>query len=407
MACVILAGEPHMKSPNTPRYSRHQLIGTRRFPADNFPLERFWSPLSSLATWKPVRNDYELIHSFNAIPITNKPWIVSYEEALPCLWKKNLALKLLLRERLALDNCRKIIAMSDYAKWRLMLNLKDWHLLDKVLGKVQVVHPNFPLRVFQPKNYTKRETLQLVFVGNDFARKGGIVALRVAKKVQQLGLPVKVHIVSQMRFGHTVVDHLDPCVHDKDLKLLQLSNVVFHDSLPNDEVLKLLANSHFQILASLGDTYGYSVIEGFSVGTPAITTNVCALPEFVRNNENGYLLHLKLSEYRTWHHNLPPLDRNSQEFWGILDSTYENLANQAVLRLMEFFDRPNQEEHYQQLSAGAIAQVLNVNESYRANDVLDDIYSQAIGEDTAPSWDTYKDYEFAFDHSKNPTKVLM
>lgn len=66
--------------------------------------------------------------------------------------------------------------------------------------------------------------------------------------------------------------------------------------LPNQKVVDLRVSSHVHLLPTLHDTYDYNLIESFSVAT----TNVVALPEFVHDHKNGYLLNLELNETREW-----------------------------------------------------------------------------------------------------------
>jgi glycosyltransferase involved in cell wall biosynthesis len=361
---------------NTPRYSRHNILCKNRIP-----LEKLWRPLQTISAWKSFPEDYDLIHAFNGIPLTNKNWIITFEVYLPYLTTGELPLfQSMLRERLALENCRKIIAMSDYAKLRLINNFTNWRSLNIILNKLEVIHPNLPLMTSRPKKYDSNSNLNIVFVGNGFARKGGITVVRLAKKAYQKKLPIHIHIVSSLTLGNKVTDHQNFQKYENDFKLLDLSNVTFHKTLSNKQVIELLSQNHFHILPTLYDTYGYSILESFSVGTPAITTNIAALPEFVHHNQNGYVLELKLSKYRTWHHLIDQSDTNSEKYWELLDATYNSLADNALQFLEEFIERADSKEHYEHLSAGAIAQIENMHESRKVNEVLDNIYSQAMGE---------------------------
>ncbi len=190
----------------------------------------------------------------------------------------------------------------------------------------QLLRPNkfpserFPIpfaQIWQP--FESTEKLKIVFIGNHLGRKGEIAALRWAQKARNAGLPLTIHIVSKLDYGGKIwTDFPDKNRYKADLKLLNLDNVIFHGKLPNQKVIELLAFSHFHLLTTLHDTYGYSVIESFSVATPAITTNVAALPEFVHNHKNGYLLNLELNEAREWK-NSPShaLKNTSEEYWEI------------------------------------------------------------------------------------------
>jgi glycosyltransferase involved in cell wall biosynthesis len=324
--------------------------------------------------WVPVRSDYQLIHSANRIPLVDKPFVVTFESFLPRTpGAGGGRFKKLLRERLARSNCRKIIAMSDYARRKLIANNGDWSSLEETLEKLEIIHPNLPLGASGPKTWPDEETLRLVFVGNDFARKGGIVALRLANKARKAKLPVTVHVVSALNYGAGVyTDFADAARYKEDLRLLDLPNVVFHGTKSNQEVLCLLSRSHFQIMATLDDTYGFSVIEGFSVGTPAITTNVCALPELVHHGTNGYLLRLDLNAERNWSQ---LRNRRGTDYWEILDRTYDDLAEQALRLLPEIIAKP---DYYETLSANSLIQVRNVHDANKAGEQLDDIYSKAV-----------------------------
>lgn len=384
MAKILLVGDSHIIKPNIPRYSKHQLLRPKKFPSERFPIPfaQIWQPFESIALWRPIPEDYQLVHAFNGIiPYTKKPWIVTFEVLLPYLQSEtNQLLRSLLKERLALDNCRKIIALSEYAKLKFINSLKNWNLLDQVIPKLEVVNPNFPIITTQPKSYKNLEKLEVVFIGNHIGRKGGIAALRLAHKAKIAGLPLTVHIVSKLDYGENIwTDFPDKKRYEADLKLLNLDNVVFHGQLPNQKVIELLARSHFHLLPTLHDTYGYSVIESFSVATPAITTNVAALPEFVHHNINGYLLNLALNQTREWK-NLPShnLKNSSEAYWEILNTTYNNLATQSLQVLGEFLEKPNKIDTYESLSAEALSQVKNLYDSRKMNEILDNIYSVAI-----------------------------
>lgn len=69
-----------------------------------------------------------------------------------------------------------------------------------------------------------------------------------------------------------------------------------YSNLPNDQVLKLMKNSHIGLLPTLGETYGYSILEFHAARCPVITTNVRAIPE-ISNDKCGWLIELNLNKY--------------------------------------------------------------------------------------------------------------
>jgi glycosyltransferase involved in cell wall biosynthesis len=383
MARVIITGEKHLSIPNHPRSSRHTLVYSKPFPSGRYPLENMWLPLGSISSWQPTLKKIHLIHSFKKIQYTNKPWLLTVEDhSFLYLNPRNKIEALVyasLNNRIGLENCKKLIAISDYAKMRCLNWIQELNndLWEKVIHKVDIIHPNFPIRAKHPKKYNRQQKLQLIFIGNHIARKGGIVALRLAKKAEKLRLPLVIHIISGLKHGPGVpTDFPEQTKYAEDLKLLDLNNIVYHKILPNEKVIELLAQSDFQILATLHDTYGYSVIEGFSVATPAITTNVCALPEFVRHDENGYVLPLELNERRHWNNWLHGDEVKNIEYWDILNSTYEQLANKALEVIFNFLERQDKSEHYEFLSAEALSHANNTNNSQKQNELFDNLYAE-------------------------------
>jgi glycosyltransferase involved in cell wall biosynthesis len=384
MAKVIICGQNHIRIPNLPRNSRHTLVHLKSFPTGRYPIEKFWYPLGSFLAWQPIWEKYQAVHSFNRILYTNKPWFITFEDHRVLYRnpqnKREAVIYDLLNNRLALENCQKLIAMSDYAKLRFVKRIEGWEIEEKLNSKLDVIHPNFTARVEQAKTYQPDQNLQLIFVGHHIARKGGIVALRLAKKAEKLGLPLTIHIISGLGHGSGVpTDFPDTTKYLEDLKLLNLNNVVFHKYIPNEKVIELLSQSHFQLMATLHDTYGFSIIEGFSVATPAITTNVCALPEFMRHGENGYILELPINEIRHWSNWVHGEKTQTDEYWEIVNSTYDYLAEQALQQIIQFLDRNDKREHYEFLSAGALAQAQIVHNSEKQNELFDNLYAAAAG----------------------------
>ncbi len=385
MSKVMLLGPEQMFKPNSPSKSKHQIVryqDYRHLYITERILQKICRPLegfSLLANFAPC----DLIHSFNAILHTKRPWIITFESMLPrTIGAYGDKLGFTIRNQLLSDSCRKIIAMSDYASYKFLKIHEYWDNVDSIKKKIEIIHPSFPIIKSEIKKYSNQQPLEVLFIGNDFARKGGIVALRTAEKAKKNNLPIKFTLISGMNYGESVyTDCNDKSKYHKDLKLLELDNVHHYEYLPTKDVLSLLSKSHFNLLCTLDDTYGYSVLEGFSVGTPAITTNVCVLPEIV-NHSNGFMIDLELNELRHWIY-LPnrlagyldsekEIQLNDEEYWSIVDETYENISNQVLEILINTLENP---QTYEQLSAGAIAQAKNHDSAKK-----DDIYNQKYAE---------------------------
>jgi|AGSF01.1.fsa_nt_gi Glycosyltransferase len=384
MTNVVLVGFSHLINQTAPFNSKFNLIRPKEFPFGRFPLHKLWSPLVSLALWQPVRNT-QIIHSFNAIPYTRKPFLVSYEIFLPHIMSGQSdyateKMKIILRDRLLLENCIALLPTSNFAKKKFILKHQGWEYLDQILEKTIVIPSNTKLKVSQPKQYSENNGLILTFVGNHIARKGGIVALRTAKKAQKLGLPVTFRIISNLTYGTGIpTDCPERSRYQEDLKLLDLENVKFYKSIPNPQVIDFLKNSHFQLLPTLQDTNAFSLIEGCSVATPAITTPIFAIPESIRDGDSGYLLNLEMDgvgEWK-WREALCSYSLSVDEHWDILNRTYEDLAEQTIQRIQVFLDQTNRAEHYEQLSTGALEQG-KIHDTERISQLIDAIYEKAL-----------------------------
>jgi glycosyltransferase involved in cell wall biosynthesis len=162
---------------------------------------------------------------------------------------------------------------------------------------------------------------------------------------------------------------------------MHLPNVTFHGALNNQEVLNLMSKCHVNLLATLHDTYGFSVLEGFSNGLPVISSDVCALPEFVFPgpglNSNGFLLKLPKQEDDRWRY---VDETHSSEYWEMLDESFESMADQALLHLQGLAAAP---ERLEQLSRAAIDGVAERHNPARLAEVLDTLYRQDDRRDLA------------------------
>jgi len=360
----VLAPDYYGMAFVTPRHSRHELV-RRRYRA---PWRRLWRPLDAMAFGLQAR-DCDLVHSYNRIPLARKPFVVTFESWFPrTLAPREFGLRRFLMARLARTECRRIVAMTDYARNVFTLLNADSPHLEDALRKTEIVYPNVPLLADRPKTLGAGP-VRVLFVGNDFAQKGGVAAVRLAKLARSAGVPVEVHLVSAMRYGRDVfADCPVPGAYDDDLKLLQGENVRVHGAMPNAAVLELMRSSDFLLLTSLDDTFGFSVIEALSVGTPAIVSNVCALPELVQTGVNGAVLELPLDRFRKW-------TELARRDWDCLTAAYDALAS----RSLEFI-RPVADDckRYEAMSAGAIRRVRDFHDADKIGARLDALYEEAL-----------------------------
>mgnify|MGYP002626579921 CR=1 FL=1 len=129
-------------------------------------------------------------------------------------------------------------------------------------------------------------------MGSDLVRKGGAISLLAFDELSR----------KYDNFSVTVVGSLNRCTGIYSLTaserkhLTQIINnaswLDYHDSLPNDKVLELAQQSHVGLLPTLGDSFGFSILEMQASGCPVITTDGEARSEIV-DDGCGWLIGTK------------------------------------------------------------------------------------------------------------------
>lgn len=143
------------------------------------------------------------------------------------------------------------------------------------LAPVEVIPYGFPAteagRHYAP---TTNRPLKLLFVGSLSQRKG-IANLFAA--VEPFGARVDLTLV-----GHRPTSDC-PALNEA------LARHRWLPSLPHHEVLRLMRMQDVLVFPSLFEGFGLVITEAMSQGTPVITTDRTAGPDFIENGRNGWL----------------------------------------------------------------------------------------------------------------------
>ena len=219
---------------NTPRLSRHRIA-----PALFVPTHKISHHIEGLTVAASLGAD--LLHTVNRIPLVDlQPFVISFESHLPRYFGgEQTALFRFMRRRLAGENCRRIIAMSQFAARLFRQQHASAPEFERLIGKLEVVYPNIHLSVCRTAAAPADQPLRLTFIGSHFGRKGGAVAVRVAEIARQRNLPLQVTVVSSLQTGRGVWSDPQQADFAPYFKLLRAPNVTFARSLPNAAVLQL------------------------------------------------------------------------------------------------------------------------------------------------------------------------
>jgi len=161
------------------------------------------------------------------------------------------------------------------------------------------------------------DTCKLLFIGVDWFRKGGDIALAVAEKLNRQGLYTELHIVG-CRPPHEVPSFVK--LHGYVSKKTETGR---------RELNRLFRESHFLIVPSRAECFGVVYAEASSFGLPSLATNVGGIPTAIHQDKNG----------RTF-----PLDENPEQYsdhiLGLMGS-WQAYTNLALSSFHEYSERLN------------------------------------------------------------------
>lgn len=180
-------------------------------------------------------------------------------------------------EQLAIDKASLIVYSSS---WAAKSALKNYHADP---AKVHVVP--FGANLDEPPsaecalNKKPSQLCRLLFVGVDWAKKGGDIAFETLVELERLGVPAEL----------TVVGCRPPKqVHHRNLQVFHFLNK--NDPEQRRQLEALYLDADFFLLPTRTECYGIVFCEANAFGLPAIGTDTGGVSEVIRNGENGFLL---------------------------------------------------------------------------------------------------------------------
>ena len=192
-------------------------------------------------------------------------------------------------EQAALDRCALAIYTSD---WAAQTALAHYNVDPRKL-RVVPFGPNRPEgrnadEVEQSIQQRSAPPCRLLFLGVDWERKGGPLALEVAQNLVQRGLPTELHIAG-----------CDPPLGSVPSHIVRHGFIDKKNPAGAAKIDALLSAAHFLLVPSRAECFGLVFLEASSVGTPSLAANVGGVSTAVRDGRNGQLFSLTApaSEY--------------------------------------------------------------------------------------------------------------
>lgn len=328
-----------------PRQSRHDIVFKRFIPG------RFLHPTYDGAAIMPRLFGPDLTHAWNRVPINPGKFIISFESHLPRVFDQSGPFagrfETWMRKRISSHACRRITALSHYAKRQFLAQNRDHENFELMTRKLIVRYPNVEVSdrsAYDPDRDV--ETLKVVFVGGHFARKGGLAVLRLAELSAMRNLPIEFILVSGLAMGGEIwTDPTNPQFYEPYQKLFDLDNVTLMPALSNTEVRALFAASDIHLLPTFADTFGYSAIESMAEFCPAIVSNSGVFPEFLEHGENGYMLALDTDADGSWTGNQQYGQRHTPGYEKMFADQVEAFAQDSLPILTQLLDQPAALKH--------------------------------------------------------------
>ncbi|MBN1261571.1 MAG: glycosyltransferase family 4 protein [Anaerolineae bacterium] len=180
-------------------------------------------------------------------------------------------------EQLALSKCRLAIYSS---AWAAESAVQQYHIDPAKVAVVpfgaNVTCRRTPADIEALTRNKRFDACKLLFMGVNWHRKGGDLALEIAEELNRRGLPTELHLAG--------------CEPPTGLPAFVKSYGFVSKKTPEGRRLldRLLSESHFLILPSRADCTPVVFAEANSFGLPCLASQVGGIPTVIQDGKNGW-----------------------------------------------------------------------------------------------------------------------
>lgn len=184
-------------------------------------------------------------------------------------------------ERRAFNNADLVILTSE---WAAQNAVEEYNICPEKIritpfgANLEVSYSEEEIHSFIKKR--NEEKCKILFIGIEWYRKGGDIAIETARRLNNMGLDLELHFVGITDFPEK---DLPPYIinHGKISK-------ASHEGLKT--MNHLFSSSHFMFLPTRADCTPVVFSEAMAFGVPCISTKTGGIPTIIRNGVNGYCI---------------------------------------------------------------------------------------------------------------------
>lgn len=182
-------------------------------------------------------------------------------------------------EKRAIARCDLLIMTSDWAKENV---IKHYGIDDsKVVvlprgANIELVPGRSPETIDKLIRSRPERPCRLLFSGLSWERKGGDIAVKIAKRLNQRGVPTELIVLGCQPKLKSIPSFVKPIGYiDKSTE----QGVA--------EMMEWVGSAHFMVLPTREDCTPNVLIEANAFGVPCLTTAIAGIPTIIREDING------------------------------------------------------------------------------------------------------------------------
>jgi glycosyltransferase involved in cell wall biosynthesis len=244
----------------------------------------------------------DLIHLYGDVALVNRPWVMSFEDAVPA-GRPGTARRRAGVRALSAARCRALVAISEHARRRLAADPEAHALLEKC-------ETSWPCVPSEDDLFERHEALlarpagdapvECLFVGNLFFLKGGEFVLDALEPLAARGDPgVRLTVVSTLE-ADSYVSRVDEARRKAARERLKAPWIRWEERLSPRAVRERMAESHLLLFPTLNETFGFVLAEAMATGLDAVTVASRAIPEILPPSLLPEAVRVPLNEAEEW-----------------------------------------------------------------------------------------------------------